>query len=442
MSFEDIRKQFIIDSSKFEYDVPSLENDFFQFIGYEYFFLNRLPYSCLLDLEKTASEHIDQIRKNITYCEEKKNILEEGKENLKREKKPLNERIEYESRMLKHYIALNKTAEQEITEFRSSDRIYETAHLRAQRVSFGIGFRPSYSFECDPKLYDVTFVSNISNKFLELGFREYGKAEQLYIENREDFHRLMRDYIADYKVADEVLSLIGKNHYLNERSYILVPALEQYKQGNKSIFLHIAPSQIEGILRDYCTASEIDEIIKVKKGFCSSEYFKFEFPIIRNKIAHGELIKAQDIDFFSDFTLLDLLYVSNRITSDNFLLNRVLSCIQQAYEFNDNTSLVMLAMAFASREFSIPEFYQMEDKITELKTHFKKNEFFNHLSKLSAFNNKIINKGIKEIVIYLKDKELGVSKKRCIEILRQMKDDSTNDFTLSKFIDEIDSNAA
>jgi hypothetical protein len=454
MPFEDIRRQFIISSGESEGKVPGLENSFFQFIGYEYFFLDKAPFQCLLDLYKTASRHINEIRENVTYCEQEKKNLEKEKENLQKQGEPVDEQINYKSRMLSHYIELNKIAEQQITEFVFSERIYDVAYLRSQRDPFGIKYRPSYGFEYNSKAYDAKSLSDVTNKFLKLEIKKYIEAGCLYEQHREDFHKFMCEYIATYKVVDDVIFSINKSHYLNRRSYILIPALEQYRKRNKAIFLHIVPLQIEGIFYDYCTAlgipegkiytssisEKLDRIIKLNKGFYSFEYFKFRFPIIRNKIAHGKVIEAQEIDFFADFMLLDLLDVSNRIISDEFPLNKILSSIQQAYDLNDKSSLTILAFAL-SKNFDIPEFYQVEGKIDELKLRFFKDEFLKHLLELAGLDNRIINGGIHSIVSNLKRMDKSKEPKY-VEIFKKIGGNCNNEFDLAKFIDEIESSGS
>ena len=469
MPFDHTRNQFISLFGDSNDEVPDSENGFFRFICFKYLDLEREPCQCLLTLYILTSDNIKEIRENIAYCEQEIERLEREKRS-DQEKTLAEEGVNYKIEVHRHYINLNELAEKETVEFLSSDNIYKAAHLNARIDRLGINntFLDTllYSFECNPEKYDVKLHSDISNKFLELKVKEHRKIEILYQEDeRGDFHRFMRDYIQTHEIYDKTLALIDKSHHLNERKHILTPAIEHYKRGNKTEFLYIAILQIEGIFEDYCTAlgvseekmskesiaGKLDRIIKLNKGFYSFEYFKFVFPITRNKIAHGKNMKVQDIEFFSDFILLDLFDVSGRIVSDDLPLNELLSCMRQAHELNDISSLVKFAFAVSKKpDDLIPVFYCKETIVNELKSRLRYADFTEYLSKLLALKNGAITAGIEVILNYLKGESI-LSKEKCDPFFKNIqgqkkeankKQVSVSKIDFAKFCGEIDNNAA
>lgn len=453
MSFEDIKEVFLKSSGKSKEEIPTTEEDFFGFICLEYLHLETEPYYHLIKIHREASNHMDKVRANISDCIHERKLLEQEKESLRKEKKAIDEKILYSIHMLDHYIKMNEDAQKEIIEFVFSKSIYECAYLKAQKSLFREMFIPQYSFARDPDAFDRKLYSDLSNKFLTLSIEEHKRVEALYKrDDKSEFYQFMLSYIESNKIPEKLLHLMNQNHYLQKRGYILKPALEQYIGGNKAIFLHVSPPQIEGIFHDYCNALEIseheisrssisekiDRILKINNGFYSFEYFKFSFPIIRNKVAHGKIINENDVNSFSDFILLDLLDVSERLVSGEYPLNKVLTCIQDAYNFRDSISLTAVAFALAQK-IDIPDFYQVQDKLIELKIHWQEDYFFDNLQKLIKSNNKIINKGIVTIVNYLERQ--GIAKEKCKSILRRSdKMETSCKIDLVSFVDELDRN--
>ncbi|GAB4145482.1 MAG: hypothetical protein Fur0046_23100 [Cyanobacteria bacterium J069] len=454
MSFEDIKEKFLESSERSEDEIPTSEADFFGFICLEYLRLETAPYYQLIHIHKEAFDHMEKTKTNISDCMHERKRLEQEKENLRKDKKVISEEILYSTYMLDHYIKMNEDAQKGIIEFVFSKSIYECAYLKAQKSLFKGKCRPWYAFGRDPDAFDRRLFSDISNKFLTLDIKEHKRIEDLYKkDDKSEFNQFMHSYIENNRIPEKILSLINQNHYLNKRSYILKPALDQYTGGNKAIFLHVSPLQIEGIFHDYCNALEIpeheisrssisekiDRILKINNGFYSFEYFKFSFPIIRNKVAHGKIMSEKDVNSFSDFILLDLLDVSERFVLGEYPLNKVLTCIQDAYNFRDSISLIAVAFALAQK-IDIPDFYQVQDKLVELKIHWQEDYFFDNLKKLIKDNNKIINKGIVTIVNYLERE--GIAKEKCKSILRRSDEIETSrkKVDLMSFVDELDRN--
>lgn len=119
-----------------------------------------------------------------------------------------------------------------------------------------------------------------------------------------------------------MMGTIENEYYLRNRKKILKEMMKSFKNGNKEVFINLVAIQIEGIFEDYCisigalkqenTFTLVEKVRRAEENIIlyGYEYFAFDFPKIRNKIAHAKIIE-DDIVNLANELFLDLNYVLN-----------------------------------------------------------------------------------------------------------------------------------
>lgn len=475
-SFSEIRSIYCSCLQGVNTDIPLTEDEFYKYINREFLYLEMEPYKCLLRILTDAHSDIKKITQNIKNCEKKLR----GKKAREKSEESTDEESKYRAGMLKHYIEVNNKAKSEIVDLIiNQEEIRNAAHYRAQISIAGFNQQPLYSYRWNPETYDINNFSEISNKFLDLGIREHRKLRKIFedAESREEFQDKMNTYIKERKVVEKIYENLDKNRRLADRKYILKPALDEYRKGNKSVFLHLATSQVEGIFFDYCSLMGISEDKLDKSGIgekldklrrkgasClySFEYFKFIFPIIRNKIAHGRIMKEGEIEYQADFLLLDLLDVTKSLISEELeikternLNQRYLRCLDAYQQEGHRFSLLKLAYFLtdprkrnSQGELDIKDIFEIDDeselisirnRIDEIEIFLKKKEFSEILESLIRCEEKTINAGIKKILSALKKKQNELEYDY-IKLFKAIEENyvASNQFSETQFLNTID----
>ncbi|MGG6242750.1 hypothetical protein ACQ4N7_29435 [Nodosilinea sp. AN01ver1] len=449
LSFNEIRDRYITKFNRFLTGTPDKEDAFYKFICSEYLELDKEPRTCLLSLYQGATKDLLQIKENINKCDskpkdsEKKSGSQAKKDESNQKKQDLEKKSssqsnegesDYKKSLLEYYKNLNIAARDEIIEFITSEEIYGLALRRAYKNTFALpDFHVAYSYLSNPARYDPDNFSEISNKFLDLPHARFREINDLYKNNRNEFYRQAFYYIKEHKVIDEIRQRIRSNHILNERRDILLPALDTYEE-NKQIFVNLIPLQIEGLFYEYCLAVDVPEnklqlpalgekLDKIKSrnsGFYDFEYFKFVFPVTRNRVAHGKMIASGDLEKVAAFMLLDLADVTERIVTDALPINTILLALKRVQNGRPcfDEDLVRIAFFMANKK-ELPPFYSLNDSLQTIKAQFSGDHFFGFAKRLSQVDDYTLLVGLKMALGWLK-KENSSLKVKCVEVFREI----------------------
>ncbi len=140
-----------------------------------------------------------------------------------------------------------------------------------------------------------------------------------------EYKDFLARYIQEKSICEYIIESVNNNHVIHKRLNVLKGALENYKSKQYLSFVNIAAIQIEGMFYDYCFEMDIQpkklnsftintklDRLHDKQVFNAYEYFAIDFPLIRNKVAHGLLTNGEDIieiEKIAHETLLDLQYL-------------------------------------------------------------------------------------------------------------------------------------
>lgn len=153
-------------------------------------------------------------------------------------------------------------------------------------------------------------------------------------------------------------------------------------------FANMAPLQIEGIFSDIChdiktqnnkikLPSLNDKIRHINDNtfFPYYEYYAFEFPVLRNHVAHGGL-KDGDLKDAALRLMLDLLSVCDFSTSDSVPINEALTCLNTASKGDPQMIMEWIKI---SNKINIPDFYKIESLSDNVIHHINNDNFWEHI---------------------------------------------------------------
>jgi len=95
--------------------------------------------------------------------------------------------------------------------------------------------------------------------------------------------------------------------------------------------------------------------------------------------------------------------------TDSIKINRALSYLRNYLQYPKNENLLLAILNLYN--VGIPDFYNLDEQIADLKDEFLDDEIWSYLDKLIEKGNEVVNKGLASILIFLKDDgiELGKS---------------------------------
>jgi hypothetical protein len=443
MSFDDIRNQ-LIGQAPEPLVLPTEECKFFEFICKTYVDLVQLPSAVMLEYYRVATKDLQAIEDRLKDYEAQVKAIDEKDPSSKTEEDT------YQLKLLFHYSKANKDAHQEILDFlyyRLKDYTVFNSTGRPWMAGIIYGGMP-YSFRVISKQLDWKWLSDLSNKFSELYIEDYQQLKEWYdAKNESAFYDGVRKYLSQYRIVEKIKGMIKGNHRLQARSQVFSEAFEAYDRGNKYIFCSVIALQIEGLFSDYCLELGVDELSirgsslteKVRiastqnRRYQNFEYYAFRFPLIRNRVAHGNLITKNVADL-ADYLLLDLYDVCLSIISPTLPVNKVVSILRSWDHDRDNRKLQVKYCFY--KELMIPPFYKLEDIRIDVMDKIIQRPFWDYLHQLINSGQSTLQKGVLKIVTSLKRFDINTS--WCKEFLGYLIGVNTEGLDDSQFLEELE----
>jgi hypothetical protein len=358
---------------------PALdESAFYRYVSKRWVVSENLV-SGLLERYRNATSDLQEIAASL----EKIHI---ELDQINKEKRP-SAAQRYDRKRLIYFEEKNKKAQTEILDFLTFHikRFVLNEHAAAILVApaFPIGHfgRPEgipyrYGY-IGPRLrspYDPESVSETSNKFLDFPMEAYREMQRMYREEQNNFFIVAREYLKgaleNYSSASaRIASYADRSPILAPRRELLTRLTSMFDDGDFIGFVNISPLQIEGIFTDICVAlgaseamldvssvnSKLDVISPKIRGLndIQYEYFSFKFPLVRNRVAHGEVFLG-DYEHAAIMLMLDLLPVCHLTVSDEIVTNKQYKALIDA-EFTRRLDKVLMWLADPATD--LPDFY-------------------------------------------------------------------------------------
>lgn len=356
-------------------NIPSDMQKFPEWVRKELFLFEWLPRKSLAELYDWASKDLRDIENNIANCNRAIHELEH------RESKA--DADDYEVRFHKYFLELNKTAKDEIV-----DVLAHSIHEKALRNSYWadriykalVNFAV-WTFHLNPPMFDPAAFSTIRHNFRDLAIPEWREMERLYKEpDKTEFDQRLETYISEIRPADQIRCLIDEHHLLAARKTILQQMLGAYERKEFALFMNAAATQVEGIIEDCCLLSGLSLDKLRKSGSISSKvyelvndpsvridnvYYAFKFPVVRNRVAHGQTVPTEMRD--THLLLLDLYDCCRMVCEHPGTTNALVKLLRRATPGKATIAdVVEFATIYAETNGESPnQFYGLDEEFTE-----------------------------------------------------------------------------
>ncbi len=143
--------------------------------------------------------------------------------------------------------------------------------------------------------------------------------------NKNDYVDAFRYMVDEYEFIPYILKQVDKNVFLSDRKNIFNSAAGLFYLGDYTGFVYLLTPQIEGLFRLYMMLSGIreraagmkhraDTVNKSDENFWEYVYFAYEFPSLRNLIAHGDVVEITEETAL--ITLADIRWLVEKISED------------------------------------------------------------------------------------------------------------------------------
>lgn len=273
-------------------------------------------------------------------------------------KKELNNNVidQYLKNKLEYFIDLNVNAKEDIYKFLSddiNDFIINDISTISPKLNSIFIHRP-YSCYGFGKYYNPKANFSLKVKFFDLSAGD--REPYMKYNNKEEYYKYIEDYIEENRLVKYLLLDIRNNNLLYNRRKLLEELLNTYKRTEYMSFIALGAIQIEGLFSDYLkiidpkyeegTITLVPKLNRIKQNnlFYGYEYFTFEFPRLRNKMAHGELLNDNDIKHIANEVFLDLRYVIDLFKDKYLKPNMIFEVLEQIEDINESTLKCILAL--------------------------------------------------------------------------------------------------
>lgn len=371
--FTKIRSQYIQDLNLDELAVPKNEMDFYEFICNKELKINTTPSEELL---KQLIECVDDLNFLNNIKEKHQNILESVEKDKNIEGK------QYKIKLQRHYLKKIQNDENEIKDFLRKDLFIEAFYNSTTTPRFSI---KRYPFKMAKLFYINENMSEIIHKISFVPITEITEFCTLFNHNRKEFYHKIREKYPPKILMDDIKKAVCTNHILQHKESILHKLLNFYLNDEWELFLNICPQQIEGMLYNLAleigikeeslkTSSITDKanfIFEKSKLFSEydHEYFSFIFPIVRNRISHGQNlgVNLEDIAYslLFDLKTIVLFYKSSILN-----YNKAVSIMNKIEK--DESNIYYLLEYIDLFGTKIDKFYKPKYTDIEIKKMIKK----------------------------------------------------------------------
>lgn len=355
--------------------------------------IRTLPRDLYIEEQQRAAEDLRAIRGNIERCESELRQIE-----TRSSKGAVLDSDRQRTAYLRYKIGQNCEARADIVLFLEEGIQKEVFHKLHRGMYEGFlpatlfMFHAPYDFRLRPHLYSPENLSQIRNKFRDRSMREVRNWERLFREDREEFHRKLRDYISEAKIVPRLRETLMTHHRLAARADVLSGALDAYSSGRFTLFCNIAPIQVEGLIGDYCEEigipiseiqfealpSKLKKIQAREEVFGDFEYFRFHFSVLRNKVAHGRF-EDQGSESIADLLLLDLADLCRRLLDAELPINKLVTLLRDVDTLNPDPEKLLQILKLHTVE--LPEFYRLTAHRQDLFMACKDATFWDHLER-------------------------------------------------------------
>lgn len=178
----------------------------------------------------------------------------------------------------------------------------------------------------------IESVDVLLNKFATLPVDAYEKIRELYIKDRPAYLNAMRNLLTTMKPLS-IVKRMRRHHILYNRAELVKTGLDLYRQKKYQAAITVLVVQVEGLIfdclvelegsgRKYDSQPIAGKLIAMQnkfKDFLGFEYYNFVFPVVRNEVAHGNLLPSEELEECAISVILDVLSLCEYISDTDSL---------------------------------------------------------------------------------------------------------------------------
>ena len=347
------------------------------------------------------------------------------------------EQQEYELRLLRHYVRKVQEALEGVCGFVAHDLDMEALLVSQKNFPGFISFRRIDVVELKASLANKSMCNDIENKFLYYPVETVDRIRLMYEDDRDGFYSLAEKFLSD-DIMPSTLSLIGTHHLLSARKEMLEEGISMYQCKKYPVANSVLALQVEGLIRDALvssgfpekklTASSLTEkaelLDKQNVNFNAYEYYAFRYPVLRNRIAHGDAHTTQREDAI--MVLLDVCSLCRFIANDDTLpCNKLVALTKRfvASEATNGDKVAYARFVVANEGVRVPEFYGLQKIEEDILKEIQGEGFWRALLNQEKYDCYDVERAIKEGAGIAKrfdaNSRFDAFKQECKKILRQ-----------------------
>ena len=242
---------------------------------------------------------------------------------------------------------------------------------------------------------DMSRVNDFSEKFSDLSIRQFQKVKELSCANSDVFIKFEKDYVTR-RAIPQIRRGVKENHLLHDRSEVILRALKEYEAHRYLCACSLLAVQVEGLFGDLLeemgvTREKIESqaignkvlaLNNKSEDFVWYEYYAFEFPVLRNRIAHGN-IRNQELSLQNAISLiLDFAQICEyACNSTSIPINKKISILKAFRKGNKNERYQALLDFVPVLEVAIPSFYGLQECERNLRKSYEQKSFVAYVRK-------------------------------------------------------------
>lgn len=366
------------------------------------------------DLRKSYENYLNEAKERVKYYKEKVKYFN---------KKVEESEDKYEKGKYKFFLQINCKYYEKANKEREKANIFHKAYRDSLTIN---PFKSSFNYDSKLKL-DIPYLDweqfEHTNWKLMINFSDspvvftekMGMLRSVSIDN---YLIEFKNYIHAEKIFENIESIAEKNYYINKRLPIIKTASNLFDVENYTPLVYLLVTQVEGLFDDYRQILDIDideringigdklEKLREKKKIVGYIYYAFDFPKIRNDIAHGKMIEVTKEMAFD--IIMDIFYIVKLIDAEENPYKIWVEFLKNLPEWNDQEGYILdffksnslfteqkleiLENYFAGKYNEIIKWYELQDSEKEFIEIIKSEDFRKRI-----FNNEPIEREKKEL---------------------------------------------
>lgn len=408
-------------------DIPSDPDQVPNWVRKELFWFEYLPREKLAELYEWASEDLLAIEANIADCDRAIKEVEQ--------RSPKTDEDPSDIRFYRYYLQLNQAAKDKIIEVLTHDirnKALRTSYGSDSMIS-GLAIQTPWSFRWYPERFHPSNFSSVRHAFGRLPSREIHKIQNLYeAQDKAPFYERLEEFVAGSGTLEDIRRLLDEHHLLADRKRVLLPALAAYEREEFELFLSATATQIEGIIADGCFLSgisleklrlgsiieKLDALVRDTPVHIDYVYYAFKFPVLRNRIAHGHMLR-DDVRNAAHLLLLDLYDCCRIVREHPGAPNALVEFLWRVKsDMATVADVVEFAAIYVETDGEPPnDFYGLDQEFENFRLLLDRQALWNFLHKLLGPKHEVIDIGLRFITDQLK-KETPALGIRCKSLMK------------------------